>query len=251
MGAALAWLAAATLILAGSHAAAADARAAVEAFLARLGDVVLTDLVIHQTLTLYDPDGRHPQSTGEQRLYLKLPRRQRLETTIEGRREVRLTVGERVWIRRPDGRTYEAPPDVPGAGRTDLLVPFRRSADDLLAEWRGLGVRAEVAHAARVAGRAVTVIGARPGERDVPAVWLDPEHGVIRFVTRETLPTGPALVDRAFSEHRPLIGSFFFPRRLEVFRDGKLLLLFTVRSAVANTNPPDALFDPEALARER
>src|SRR2546427_9019377 len=46
--------------------------------------------------------------------------------------------------------------------------------------------------------RPITVIGARPGDRDVPAVWLDAQYGVIRFVTfvpRETLQTGPTTLD--------------------------------------------------------
>ena len=82
--------------------AAQDAKAAVEAFVARLSDVNVTDLVIVQNLTLYHPNGRHAQSTGEQRVLFKLPRRQRLEQTVEGQREVRLAVGDRLFVRRPD-----------------------------------------------------------------------------------------------------------------------------------------------------
>src|SRR2546426_226725 len=137
--------------------------------------------------------------------------------------------------------------------RTRLLVPVRRSAADLLAEWRALGVRDDVSHVVRVRDRPITVIGARPGDRNVPAVWLDAQYGVIRFVTfvpRETLPTGPTTLDLAFSEHRRLPGGFFFPYRQELFVGGKLLMLFTVRSVDVNMNLPDALFDPDALRRE-
>src|SRR5207253_3045795 len=103
--------------------------------------------------------------------------------------EVRLTVGDRVWVRAPSGKTFEAPP----AGTRDatqLLVPLRRTGADLLAEWKVLGVRDDVTYVTRSGDRTVTVIGARPGERSVPQVWLDPERGVVRFVTREKLPTG-------------------------------------------------------------
>ena len=227
-----------------------DARAAVEAFVARLSDVNVTDLVIVQNLTLYHPDGRQPQSTGEQRVLMKLPQRQRVEQTIEGRREVRLAVGDRVWIRQADGKTYEAPAAERGSDRTHLLVPFRRSAADLLAEWRALGVRDDVSHVARIASRTVTVIGAKPGDRDAPAVWVDGEYGVVRFVTRERLPQGPGLVDLAFSEHRPLPGGFYFPYRQEAFVEGKLIVLITVRAVQVNAGLADALFDPEALRRE-
>jgi hypothetical protein len=97
----------------------------------------------------------------------------------------------------------------------------------------------------------VTVIGARPGERDTPAVWIDPEHGVVRFIRRERLPKGEGVVDLTFSEHRPLAGGFFFPHRQEAFVDGKLLVLFVVRSVAVNTDLPDALFDPTALRQAR
>ncbi len=248
MARAVAFLAVLALLVAGAfRGGAQDARAAVEAFVARLTDVTVTDLVIVQNLTLYHPDGRHPQSTGEQRVLFKLPLRQRLEQTVEGQREVQLTVGDRVWVRRADGKVYEAPPLDRGSDRAYLLVPLKRTAADLLVEWRSLGVRDDVSHVERVGGRPVTVIGAKPGEREVPSVWVDAEYGVVRFVTRRQLPTGPALVDLTFSEHRPLVGGFSFPHRQEAFVNGKLLMLITVRSVRANTNLPDALFDPDAL----
>jgi hypothetical protein len=242
-----------TLLVLASVVAAApapEARAAVDGFLARLGEVSVADLVIEQTVTLFHPDGRRPQSSGQQRVYVKLPRRQRVEQTIDGQREVRLTVGERIWVRAPDGRTFEAPP----AGRTDtthLLVPFRRTGADLLAEWKALGVRDDVSYVTRAGERPVTVIGARPGERTVPQVWVDVDRGVVRFVTREKLPNGVGVVDLAFSDHRPLVGGFALPYRQEAFVDGKLLVRIVVRSAAVNTGLPDALFDPDALRRSR
>src|SRR5260370_24207382 len=111
--------------LLSAAAAGSDARTAVDAFVARLGEVNVTDLVIEQTLTLFDPGGRHPQSSGEQRVYVKLPRRQRVEQTIDGPQEVRLTIGDRVWVRAPDGKTFEAPP-AGARGSTHPLLPLPR-----------------------------------------------------------------------------------------------------------------------------
>ena len=170
---------------------------------------------------------------------------------VDGRREVRLAVGDRVWLRTADGRVHEAPPAERERDRTHLIVPFRRTAVDLLGEWRALGVRDDVSHATRVNGRPVTVIGAHAGERATPSVWLDAEHGVVRFVRRERLPKGEALVDLAFSEHRSLGNGFAFPYRQEAFVDGKLLVLVVVRTVTLNGNPPDTLFDPDALRQGR
>ena len=129
-----------------------------------------------------------------------------------------------------------------------LAVPPRGSADEVLAEWRLLGIQDDRWHDARVAGREVTVIGALAGERDRPAAWLDPEYGVVRFVAREPAATGSLFTDVTFSDYRPLVGAVFFPHRQETFRSGKLIVRLIVRSAAANTGPPDALFDPAALA---
>jgi outer membrane lipoprotein-sorting protein len=239
----------AAIAVAPPAAAGAEARRAVEAFLARLGGTPLVDLAIRQTVTIFHPDGRHPQSSAEQRLLIKLPRRQRLEQTIEGQREVRLSVGDRVWIRRADGATHEAPA---GEGdRTYLFTAFDRSAVDLLAEWKSFGVRDDVTHVARVRGRPVTVIGAAPGDRSSPAVWLDAEYGVVRVVTHERLPQGRTLVDLALSEHRPLPGGFYYPHRQELFSNGRMLLRITVQSVTLNSNLPEDLFDPEALRQGR
>lgn len=224
-----------------------DARAAVEAFVARISHVQLDDLVIDQSLTLYHPDGPRLASTGQQRMLFKLPQRQRVEQTVEGQREIQLTVGDRVWVRRADGKVSEVPAVGPVRALAHLLVPVKRRAADLLAEWRARGVRDDVSHVARLGARSVTVIGARPGDRDVPAVWLDADYGVVRIVTRERLPNGVRLFDLTLSEHRPLVGGLYFPYRQEVFVDGKLLVLFTVRSVAINTNPADALFDPASL----
>ena len=237
------------LLLPWGRGVAADARGAVEAYVARLAGTAIEDLAVEQTITLYHPDGRHPAVTGSQRMFFKPPHARRLEQTIEGQREIRLTVADRVWIRQHDGRTYEAPPAEGRRDRMHLLAAFHRGAADVLAEWRSLGVRDDVSDAARVGGRLVTIIGARAGERDRPSVWIDPEYGVVRFVTRERLPQGPALIDLTFSDHRPLLERSFYPYRQEVFAEGKLLVLVAVRSIAPNTRLSGELFDPEVLKR--
>lgn len=228
--------------------AVSDARRAVEEFVARLGDVRISELAVRQTLTLYHPDGRHPHSTGDQQLFVKLPRRQRLEQTIDGQREVRLAVADRTWVWR-DGKITEAL--VAERDRTRLVTSFARSVDDLLAEWKALGVRTDVSHRARHRRRPVTVIGAAPDDRNVPAVWLDPEYGVVRMVTREKLGPRETFVDLTLSEHRPLRDGVYFPFREELFADSRLLFVINVKSVDVNRGLSEELFDPDALRRLR
>jgi hypothetical protein len=226
---------------------ATEARAALERFLARAAGTPLRDLTIEQDLTVFNPDGRAVFASGTQRVIFRFPDQQRVEQMVEGRGEVRLTVRGKTWRRGSDGKVTELPQDRGQA--IGLAVPLRRSADEVLAEWRALGIRDDRSHEVRMAGRAVTVIGAQPGERDRPAAWLDPEYGVVRFVAREAADPGPVLTDVSFSDYRPLVGPLFFPYRQETFRSGKLLVRLLVRSLAANSSPADALFDPSALVR--
>jgi len=225
-----------------------DARRAVEDFVGRFGEVEITDLVITQTLTLYHPDGRHPQSTGEQRLFVKLPHRQRLEQTIDGQKEVRLAVGDRTWVWR-EGKVTEA--TSLERQRPQFVTPFKRGVDDLLADWKARGVRTDVSHVTRYRRRTVTVIGAAPDDRQVPAVWLDPEYGVVRLVTREKVGPREGIVDLTLSEHRPLRDGVFFPFREELFADSRLLFAISVKSVDVNRGLPEELFDLDALRRLR
>jgi hypothetical protein len=234
-----------------SAAAANDAQRAVTSFIDRLSGAPVTDLTIRQRLTIYQPDGLHPQSTGDQLLYVEGPGRRRLEHTVNGRREVHVTVGDRAWVRRPDGRVDEVSREGNRRDRSHLCAPLRRRPGELLAEWRGLGVRDDVSHRVKVRERPVTVIGAEPGDRASPAVWLDEEYGVVRVITRERLSGGPAVVDLTCSDHRLVSQSVHLPYRQELFTDGKLLLRLIVHSVVVNSNLADALFDPDALRRER
>ena len=226
---------------------AAEPRVALERFLARASGTALRDLTIDQDLTVFNPDGRAVFASGTQRVIFRFPDQQRVEQTVEGRTEVRLTVRGKTWRRGSDGKVTELSQDRGQA--IALAVPVRRSADEVLAEWRALGIRDDRSHEARLAGRVVSVIGAQPGERDRPAAWLDPEYGVVRFVAREAADPGPVLTDVSFSDYRPLVGALFFPYRQETFRSGKLLVRLLVRSLTANTSPADALFDPAALSR--
>ena len=72
-------------------ASAQDGRAAVEAFVARFSNVQIGDVVIDQNLSLYYPDGQRPYLSGEQRMFFKVPQRQRVEQTLDGQREIQIT----------------------------------------------------------------------------------------------------------------------------------------------------------------
>jgi hypothetical protein len=112
-------------------AAAQDSRVAVEAFVARFSDVQICDVVIDQNLSVYLPDGQRPYLSGEQRMFFKVPQWQRVQVTL----------GNKVWVRRADGRVVELSAVEPLRPLPTVLVPVKRRAEELLAEWRARGVR--------------------------------------------------------------------------------------------------------------
>jgi len=228
---------------------AAEPRVVLERYLARATATPLRDLTLDVDLILFSPDGRAPYATGSQLITLRMPDRQRVEQVIDGRTEVRLTVGDKSWRRGPDGKIETLPPQ--RSQSIVLAVPVHRKVDEILAEWRALGVRDTRSHESRQGGRPVTVIGAMAGERDRPAAWLDPEYGVVRFVGRDGTEAGNIFTDVTFSDHRPLLGQLFFPYRQEIFRSGRLLLRVLVRAVKVNTSPADSLFDPASLRAPR
>ena len=85
-------------------------------------------------------------------MWIKIPRRQRVEHVDRRPARGAIVDGDRAWIRTADGKVREVPAER-GRDRTHLLVPFRRSAADVLAEWRSVGVRDDVSHVARLGGR--------------------------------------------------------------------------------------------------
>lgn len=120
-------------------------------------------------MTLYHPGARLKTATGTQRVYLKPPGRLRVDRDADGEREVVLVVDGRVWTRRADGRTYEAPPRHAGAATPAHMPAFQRSAAERLAEWKALGIDVDVSHPVTLAGRRSVIV-----DRALPDALFDP-----------------------------------------------------------------------------
>jgi hypothetical protein len=237
------------LLLAPSSAAAQDARTLLEQFLSKISAVSVNDLAVTQEIVVVDPSGSGQKVSGEQHLYLKPPNKRRLETQLESSRVVTLVNGSRLVMQR-DGKAYEAPP---GDRMRDWRGPiflFQRSAQDLLAQWQGHGIRTDVLHQTTHGGRAVTVIGAAPGDQSLPSVWLDPVYGVVRLVTREETPAGLKRIELSLSDFRPMVNGISYPYKQETLLDGQPFSVVSVKSVRVNSGLSDELFDPDRLLRE-
>src|SRR3990172_7929370 len=230
------------LFHAPSRAAAQDARTLLERFLSKVSAVSVNDLAVTQEIVIVDPSGSGQKVSGEQRLYLKPPDKRRLETQLESTRVVTLLNGSRL-VMQSEGKAREAPPGDRARDRRDLIFPFQRSAQDLLAQWQSHGIRTDLVHQGTHGGRAVTVIGATPGDQSLPSVWLDPEYGVVRLVTREETPAGLKRIELSLSHFRPMVGGISYPYKQETLLDGQPFSVVSVKSVRVNSGLSDELFD--------
>jgi outer membrane lipoprotein-sorting protein len=238
-----------SILLFAAPAVSQDVSAMVERYAARVSGIAINDLLVTQSLTVVNPQNPADRVTGDQRLSIKFPGRQRLETRIAGQREVQLLSGGRMVILR-GGKAFEAPPPEGERQAGRLVIPFDRTAAGLLSQWRSFGVKTDVSHVRTAEGRQVTVIGALSGDRSSPAVWLDPEYGVVRMVTKDMSTGTPRTLELAYSDHRKVTGELYYPYEQQGLLDGKLVFVARVRSVEINVGLADSLFDPDALLKE-
>ena len=104
--------------------------------MSKLAGAPVVDLVLEETFVLYHPEGRDAQSSGEQRVWIKVPAAAHREV-MDGRRRCDSSTATGYGSVAPTG-SREVQTER-GRDRTHLLVPFRRSADDVLAEWSSFG----------------------------------------------------------------------------------------------------------------
>lgn len=108
---------------------------------------------------------------------------------------------------------------------------------------RAYGIDAEIVSLARLEERVVYVIGAKPWESEKPQLWIDKEYSVpTRLITIDK-STG-VTSDLRLLEYGSASTGEWYPRRIELWRAGKLIESTVYKSARLN-EPVDAnLFRP-------
>jgi len=87
---------------------------------ARFSDVRISDVVIDQNLALYLPDGSVPICPASSACSSRSAAPARRQT-LDGQREIQITVGNRVWVRRPTG-VVELPAVEPLRALPNILI---------------------------------------------------------------------------------------------------------------------------------
>lgn len=162
----------------------------------------------------------------------------RLELKRPEGTEVLLTKGGKRWnftLGSPAGE----PSSDPGELILRLLTARRGSSERSLAWLQHLGVDTTVVSFGRQGGRVAFVIGAEPGQKDRPQLWIDKELLVpLRLVLRQD----GHLTELRLSGYEDDPEKAYYPRRIERFVDGALAWRTDYSSIKKNPRLSKALF---------
>lgn len=193
-------------------------------------------------------EGRYKRAEGaEERVWeaIKPGKGHRIERKdAAGNTSVILTTNGKRWSFKVGERA--APPERVG---TDVLFGlFGNTEKDGngargLSFVKGLGIDDSVVTMARLEKRIAYVIGAKPWEPNKPQLWVDKELDVpIRLVTVDK--KSGAITDTRYLGVGSAVTGEWFPERIEVWRDGKLVESTTYVSVRLNEDVSDDLFRP-------
>lgn len=165
----------------------------------------------------------------------------RIERRAPGATEIVLTVPGRRW-------TYKLG-EKPGAASkipSDLVFHFLGSTDKDAGGQRGItfvrqrGIDDNEVSLGRFEDRPVYIIGAKPWETNKPQLWIDKALSApVRLI--EVDRSGSITDTRLYGIGSELTNEWF-PRRIEVWRDGKLVESSTYTKAELNAEVGDDLF---------
>lgn len=166
----------------------------------------------------------------------------RLEAKSGEQTDVTLVLGKKIWTYMEGGPA--------GAGerlRADLVRDFLGSTDKDSGGKRGLafldayGIDDEQVHLGRLEGRVAYVIGAKAGDMSKPQLWIDKDLRVpIRLI--EVDKASKKITDTRLLGYGSAQTGEWYPRKIEVWRDGQLISRTTLDVAKVNTPVDDGLF---------
>lgn len=115
----------------------------------------------------------------------------------------------------------------------------RFSTSSYLRLLQSLGVKTEIDTIDRFYGNLAFVLGAKHWERDRPQFWLDKDRALpLRLMVRD----GNSIVDIKWVGWGSREGGNWFPEKLEITRDGKILQQCEIEQIGSSVPVPDSLF---------
>jgi hypothetical protein len=152
---------------------------------------------------------------------------------------VTLTLGQRRWVFR------EGQKSAPAKIRPSLVVSFLAADDknDTRGFLAAYGISGETVSLSRLDKQAAYVIGAKPWEPNRVQLWIDKTFRVpVRLVEQD----GKDLIDTRLLGFGSAMTGEWWPRQIQVFKNGELIETTTYTEVKVNEQLDPALFKPPA-----
>lgn len=181
--------------------------------------------------------------TIDEHLFLKHPSRSRRVEEGEGgnilvEKEGVFAAGTEGKLRRLAGKTIDLTATLFVPGDKDL----DQSSARMIAMLKRVGIDTEITALGRNGDRYVYIIGARSWEPDKPQLWLDKvTFQPVRYIIHADA-SGKVLIETRLLEWGSSVGSNWFPRVVETYRDGILETRAEAIQVKLNQNLPETLF---------
>ena len=193
-------------------------------------------------------EGKHKRAEGtEEKVWeaIRVGKGHRVERKdAGGGTSVTLTLGQKRWTFKLGER-----PPAPERVNTDVLLGLVANTEKDPSGQRGLtllkalGIDDTVVTMARLDKRIAYVIGAKPWELNKPQMWIDKELYVPVRVIQVDKKSG-AVTDTRFLGIGSAVTGEWYPERIELWREGKLVESTTYSSVRLNEDVSEDLFRP-------
>jgi hypothetical protein len=168
----------------------------------------------------------------------------RIEFKASDGTTVVLTVGTRRW-RFKEGDHPSAPLKI----KPDVIGTFITSTEEdpggrrAVALTKAYNIDDNVVSLSRLGHRVAYVIGAKPWEKEKPQIWIDKSLRVpIRLI--EVDPKTKSITDTRYLEYGSGQTGEWYPRRIEIWKDGQLVETTVYNNARVNEALNEALLKP-------
>jgi outer membrane lipoprotein-sorting protein len=180
----------------------------------------------------------------EERIYIKDPERMRRVRTDESGTKITVQVEDKA-AEGPENalKPLKTLPDLLPV----LLQPAGEEIDQvqerLLAVLKRLGINTSAIFLGRLGSTVAYVIGGKPSDTDKPLLWIDKENFLpLKLVTTEKTGSKSERVEIRWMEFGSATTGDWFPRVIEIWKDGKRIERSEVSKVDINKKVPDTLF---------
>jgi outer membrane lipoprotein-sorting protein len=197
-------------------------------------------LKISQNTVIYDPDLEDGMTELDETLYYRYPSRFRREGGALGVEQVRVASPEGAML-VTNGKIIteeESPLD----HFKDLLL--YRETESLVERLSALDVDIDVVSLGRYNETIAYVIGARYPDESVPQVWIEKNtFRPLRYIVKGGDSEDSVVEEIEYADYIAVDKKRRYPARIQFFQNGRLTMMYVLKTFKINPDLPDELFD--------